>query len=99
MPANSAPKSATVNATGTTLSGNTVTVTDSDPSHYRGVVPEPELEGPKVDICHRTGAGFYVLINISVSAEPAHIAHGDGRPGQPVPGQPSRRFTSTCGVQ
>jgi uncharacterized repeat protein (TIGR01451 family) len=90
---------ATVTATGTTLSGNTVTVTDSDPSHYRGVVPEQEEEGPKVNMCHRTGAGFYVLINISVSAEPAHLAHGDGYPGQIVPGQPTRRFTSTCGVQ
>jgi hypothetical protein len=40
-----------------------------------------------------------VLINISVSAEPAHLAHGDGYPGQAVPGQLNRTFTSTCGVQ
>jgi uncharacterized repeat protein (TIGR01451 family) len=90
---------ATVNAIGTPPNGTPVTVTDTDRSHYRGVTPEQEEEGPKVNMCHRTGAGFYVLINISVSAEPAHLAHGDGYPGQAVPGQLTGRFTATCGVQ
>jgi hypothetical protein len=74
-------------------------VTDSDPSHYLGVNPEPEQEGLKVSLCHRTGAGFFVLISVSIDAEPAHLAHGDGRPGQAVPGQPGKVFTSTCSVQ
>jgi hypothetical protein len=87
-----------VTATGL-VNGTSVQVTDSDLSHYLGVLPEEEEEGPKVNMCHRTGAGFYVLINISVSAEPAHLAHGDGYPGQMVPGQATQRFTSTCGVQ
>jgi hypothetical protein len=40
-----------------------------------------------------------VLINVSVDAEPAHLAHGDGFPGGAVPGQPGKSFTSTCGIQ
>jgi hypothetical protein len=30
----------------------------------------------KVDVCHRTGAGF-IEINISGNALPAHMRHGD----------------------
>jgi len=52
-----------------------------------------------VTLCHRTGAGFYVLINVGIAAEPAHLQHGDGKPGEAVPGQPTGRFTQTCGVQ
>ena len=37
---------------------------------------------PKVDICHITGNGKYVLINVSENAKPAHLAHGDSLPGQ-----------------
>jgi hypothetical protein len=46
-----------------------------------------------------TGAGFYVMINVGIAAEPAHLAHGDGKPGEAVPGQPGRVFTAGCNVQ
>ena len=83
-----------------TFNGNSGQVTDSDPSHYLGVNPEPVQDaGQKITLCHRTGAGFFVMIEVSIDAEPAHLAHGDGRPGQAVPGQPGKVFTSTCGVQ
>jgi hypothetical protein len=41
-----------------------------------------EAKLPKVDVCHITGNGKYVLINISGSALPAHLAHGDSLPGE-----------------
>lgn len=31
----------------------------------------------KVNVCHRTGNGTYALINIAMSAYPAHMGHGD----------------------
>ena len=42
----------------------------------------------KVNVCHRTGeyGESYVLIRISKSALPAHLKHGDARPGDQVPG-------------
>jgi hypothetical protein len=52
-----------------------------------------------VQLCHRTGAGFYVLIDISVSAEPAHRAHGDAKIGEAVPGQEGKVFGPGCRVQ
>ena len=48
---------------------------------------DDEEEGPKVQLCHRTGNGSYHLIEVSVNAEPAHRAHGDGKIGEAVPGQ------------
>jgi hypothetical protein len=73
------------------------TATASDPSHYLGVASE--TEGPKVTLCHKTGAGFYVKITVSVNAEPAHRAHGDGKPGEAVPDLPGKFFTDSCGVR
>lgn len=73
-------------------------VTDSDPSHYRGVTLD-ELDGPKVSLCHRTGNGSYHLITVSINAEPAHRAHGDAKVGEAVPGMPGRVFTASCGIQ
>jgi uncharacterized repeat protein (TIGR01451 family) len=74
------------------------TVSDSDPSHYRGVSPSDD-DGPKVELCHRTGNGSYHQISVSVSAEPAHRAHGDGKVGEPVPGQAGRVFGPGCSVR
>ncbi|HXW07130.1 MAG TPA: hypothetical protein VD833_17985 [Vicinamibacterales bacterium] len=74
-------------------------VSDTDPSHYLGVT-EQQDEGPKVQLCHKTGAGFFVHIEVAQSAVPAHLAHGDGRPGEEVPGTTTgQRFSATCSVQ
>jgi uncharacterized repeat protein (TIGR01451 family) len=75
------------------------TVTDTDLSHYVGVQTLDEGEGVKVQLCHRTGSGQWVHISVARSTETAHLAHGDGRPGGPVPGQSGRTFGPTCGVQ
>jgi hypothetical protein len=78
----------------TALAGTTA-ATASDASHYVGVEP---TEGPKVQLCHRTGAGFFVLISVGLPAEPAHLAHGDGKPLGAVPGQTGSVFSATCGI-
>ena len=77
------------------------TVTDSDLSHYLGVAQPPAADagGQKVTLCHRTGNGSYHSIEVSMSAEPAHRAHGDAKVGEPVPGQTGRFFTSSCGLR
>jgi hypothetical protein len=85
---------ATANWAADTASGS---VTDSDPSHYRGISLD-DLEGPKVELCHRTGNGSYHLINVSINAEPAHRAHGDAKIGEAVPGNPGRVFGTGCSV-
>ena len=89
-----------VRATGANPSGSgTVEVTDRDMSHYLGVIPTEDGDGPKVELCHRTGNGSYHLISVSVSAEPAHRAHGDGQIGEAVPGQAGKTFGSGCSVR
>ena len=89
-----------VTATGANPSGSgTLTVSDRDMSHYLGVSPTTEEEGPKVELCHRTGNGSYHLISVSTSAEPAHRAHGDGKIGEAVPGQAGKTFGSGCSVR
>jgi uncharacterized repeat protein (TIGR01451 family) len=85
---------------GFTFNSTSGTVTDSDGSSYRGItLEEQEQGGPKVTLCHRTGNGSFHLISVSIDAEPAHLAHGDGRPGGAVPGQAGRSFSATCSVQ
>ena len=74
-------------------------VTDADVSHYLGVRPGDTTEGPKVQLCHRTGNGSYHLIEVSVDAEPAHRGHGDGKMGEPVPGMTGKVFAANCAVQ
>jgi hypothetical protein len=46
----------------------------------------------KISLCHRTDSGKYHLIDVSVNAEPAHRAHGDGKVGEPVPGTQKQVF-------
>jgi hypothetical protein len=71
--------------------------TDTDASHYFGQTLVEE-EGPKVQLCHRTGNGSYHLIEVSINAEPAHRAHGDGKIGEAVPGQLGKVFGAGCSV-
>jgi hypothetical protein len=73
-------------------------VTSTDRSHYFGQAPS-EQEGPKVELCHRTGNGSFNLIEVSTSAEPAHRAHGDGKIGEAVPGNPGKVFGAGCAVR
>jgi hypothetical protein len=80
-----------------TASSSAGPVRDSDPSHYLGVLDD-DGDSRKVQLCHRTGNGSYHLIEVSVSAEPAHRAHGDGAPGESVPSQPGRVFGPSCAL-
>lgn len=50
----------------------------------------------KVDICHVKGNGDVKLINVSQSAVPAHLAHGDGYINDPVPGMDDYVFGEDC---
>ena len=74
------------------------TVTHSDASHYFGELPATADDGPKVKLCHRTGNGSYHLIEVGISAEPAHRAHGDAKIGEDVPNQAGKRFGDGCAV-
>ena len=50
----------------------------------------------KVKLCYRTGNGRYHKIEVSVNAERAHRAHGDGAVGDPVPAKPRKVFNRRC---
>lgn len=50
----------------------------------------------KVQDCHRTGNGSFHLITIDLHGLPAHIAHGDGQPGDPVPNMSGFVFGPNC---
>lgn len=55
------------------------------------------LNASKVAICHRTpGLNPFVLISVAQTAVNAHLAHGDGRIGDPVPSQPAMVFDTSC---
>jgi hypothetical protein len=73
-------------------------VTDSDPSHYLGVVEGEEVPGQKIRLCHKTGNGRYHMIEVSINAERAHRAHGDGMVGETVPGNRTMVFSPSCGI-
>jgi hypothetical protein len=106
-----AGQSITCTGTGTATAGQyrnvgTVTataasgpVTDSDPSHYFGETEDTDGDEPKVELCHKTGNGKYNLIEVAVSAEPAHRNHGDAKIGEAVPGQVGKTFGPSCSVQ
>lgn len=50
----------------------------------------------KVDVCHGEGTGSFQLISVSDNALPAHLAHGDAQPGDPVPGVKGKVFDKEC---
>ena len=84
-----------------------VEVTDSDASHYVGTgegeeedeEENDEEEGEKVVLCHATGNGTYRPITVSMSAVPAHMAHGDGQPEGQVPNSdPEVSLDENCAV-
>lgn len=52
----------------------------------------------KVAVCHVDELGVYHLINISDTAFPAHVAHGDASPSDWVPGQPGNKFEADCSI-
>ncbi len=52
----------------------------------------------KVDVCHLTGTGEYITINISSNAVEAHMAHGDGTPNGLVPDGSGDTFDEQCNV-
>ena len=52
---------------------------------------------PKEAVCHRTGEDErYLKISVGRPAVPAHLGHGDGQIGDPVPGQFGRVFDESC---
>ncbi len=55
-----------------------------------------EARARKVSLCHAEGNGSYHLIDVSDDAEAAHRAHGDGKVGDPVPGQSGTVFDANC---
>jgi len=72
---------------------------------------EPELILPEVDrsealsaslhpsmveICHLDESEGYRLMSVPPAALPGHLSHGDGFPGEPVPGQEDTVFGSVC---
>ena len=54
----------------------------------------------KSDVCHRTeGINEFILINIADPAVESHIAHGDAKPGDPVPGMEPSTFGPACEIE
>jgi hypothetical protein len=52
----------------------------------------------KLVLCHREGNGGYHPVDVSLNAEPAHRAHGDATPGEPVPADPTKVFDAACAL-
>jgi len=50
----------------------------------------------KVDVCHANGMGAYQALNVNRNALSAHLRHGDGVFGDPVPGMAGYTFGAAC---
>lgn len=78
--------------------GSTPSAASLDPGSSRAAAQRPAEDG-KVAICHRTqGTAAFIFISVGANALDAHLAHGDGRPGDPVPDHPDRTFGSNCEI-
>ena len=76
--------------------GGTSTVRSLVADSSTAAAHRPADEG-KLAICHRTeGTDGFVVISVAAIALDAHLAHGDGRPGGPVPDYPDRTLGSDC---
>ena len=74
----------------------TISNGDIDSSEQVGA-QQSAAKGAKIDICHRRGdPPRYGSIDISVNAEAAHRAHGDGQIGDAVPDMAGKIFDETC---
>ncbi len=63
-----------------------------------GLVSGP-LSQSRLDVCHRTaGSEDFILLSVAAAALDAHLKHGDGRVGFPVPAQPGMKFGPDCAV-
>lgn len=60
------------------------------------VAAPADAKNEKVDVCHITGNGSFQLINVSENAVRAHVDHGDGLIGDPVPGMAGYAFGEDC---
>ncbi len=59
--------------------------------------------GDKTEVCHRShlapsDAPAWLLLSVGAKAAKAHLAHGDGVPGGPVPGIAGQTFDASCGA-
>lgn len=76
--------------------GRTAVATSLVPAAPNAASDRP-ADDRKVAICHGTeGADRFILVSVAAAALDAHLAHGDGRPGGPVPDQPNRTFGPAC---
>lgn len=53
-------------------------------------------QADNVSLCHAKGKGDFKLISVGAPAERAHLAHGDGHPGDPYPGSAGFIFGPAC---
>jgi hypothetical protein len=58
--------------------------------------PPPPTDPAKVCLCHRTGNGSFKLLKVARPAVPAHRNHGDGLPGEQMPGRTGYKFDRKC---
>src|SRR5215207_2138317 len=58
----------------------------------------PMAAGAKMsgEVCHRTGADRFVHLSVASAAVDAHLKHGDGVVGGPVPEHPGMTFDASC---
>jgi len=60
--------------------------------------PEESARQAKVVICHRTSSdsNSFIRLEVAGAALSGHLAHGDARVGDPVPGMPDYEFGEDC---